>query len=78
MIHLTKQLLTGGSMLQKSYYSDYYGKDFDINTVERALNLYKIFCIENNLEPEVEDLEEVNEININHIMYHAQIKGMKL
>ena len=59
-------------------YSEYYNKTFDINIIKQALNLYKIFCAENSLKPEVDDVDDVNNINIDHILYHAEMKGMKL
>ena len=55
--------------LYDDYHEEYY-------TPEEVLSLYEKYltwCKQNNQTPEIEDVEFVDENNIGHIAYHADL-----
>ncbi len=58
----------------KYIYDDYEEKDHTEVEVQRFYKLYRLWCVQNNQHPEVEHLDEISELNIGHVVYHARIQ----
>ena len=56
-------------------YSDFYGRNFDKRDLKEALDKYQEWCRDHNQEPEVTEISDINENNIAHVIYHAEIQG---
>lgn len=62
-------------------FSNYMDQTITENDWEKALSLYIEWCKENKLEPEVEEdssLEMVSDSSLDHVLYHASLKGFDI
>jgi len=57
-------------------FDEYHETHFDEDEIEAHLKKYLLWCKENNQTPEVTKLEEVDENNISHVVYHADLQGL--
>lgn len=64
-------------MSNQSVYSDYFGRSFNSTEIGTALTFYLEWCNANRLLPEVSGLDEIDESNIDHVLYHAEIQGFQ-
>ena len=67
--------------MSEPMYSEYYQKSFSEEVINEAIDLYGMWCKENNQEPEVDlalDAEqfEGNQKALDHVLYHAEIQGL--
>ena len=63
-------------MCKKMMYSDYYEQTFTRDQVEIALDLYIKWCEENDITPEVENINDVSNTGVlDHVLYHAEFQG---
>ena len=60
-------------MEQQTIYDDYHDRAYSQSQVVEYLDKYLQWCETNNQEPEVTTLEEINEQNIGHVVYHAEL-----
>jgi len=60
-------------LTSKEIYDDYSEKYWTVKEVQFMLQEYLQWCKDVYLTPEVSKLEDVNESNIGHIVYHAEI-----
>jgi len=56
-------------------YSDFYGRSFTRYEIKEAFDKYLEWCKKNNQKPEVTKASDINENNIAHVIYHAEIQG---
>ena len=59
-------------------YCDYYEQVFNNDEIEEAFSFYERWSKSNNQPMEVPTAEDVDETNIGHVMYHAEIEGYKV
>ena len=55
----------------KIIYDDYSEIHWTIEEVQSMLEKYLQWCRQNNLTPEVSTINDINENNIGHVVYHA-------
>jgi len=58
---------------QDAIRDDFYEKDWPVSELAGLLTRYRDWCSRNNQLPEVESVEEINESNISHVAYHAEM-----
>jgi hypothetical protein len=56
-------------------YSDYYEREFNSVEIGIALNHYLDWCRAKGSSPEVSQLNEIDDRNIDHVLYHAELQG---
>ena len=60
-------------MQEYPIYDDYHETWYTREEVETLYDKYLQWCSENNHEPEVDDIEYIDENNISHVAYHANL-----
>ena len=59
-------------------YSSYYEKNITPAQAEIALGYYHTWCEKNGQTPEVIRAVDIDENNICHVLYHAEIEGFQI
>lgn len=64
-------------------HSSYYGQSFTLEFLEEAMDYYLQWCKANNQTPEIDEDMGVDQLIDNdaltdHVLYHAEIQGLKI
>jgi len=60
-------------MEQNKIYDSYSEKTYTIIQVHYFLNKYLLWCKKHKQKPEVRTIDFINEDNIGHVVYHAEL-----
>ena len=60
-------------MTEAYIYDDYYEIYLTEDEVELALEMYLKWCQVNDVLPEVTEISQINDYNIGHVTYHANL-----
>ncbi len=54
-------------------YDEYHDEYYDNTQVQNLFSDYLTWCENNNQTPEIKHISEIDEANIGHIAYHANL-----
>ncbi len=57
----------------KKIYDDYHEKTYNFEELLIIHEKYLTWCHDNNTKPEVLSVDDISEINIGHVAYHANL-----
>jgi len=60
-------------MDQTRIYDDYSERHLSYSQVQSMLKKYLKWCKQNKQQPEVKTMDDIDESNIGHVVYHAEL-----